>query len=534
MTFLRNASIWGFVICLSVELWSTTAVGQQISSPGGADPWSFSSIIQQASSLSGSRQQVFLSIDEAINVALQNNLDISIEQFTPEVRKEEITKAESAFDSNTNADLTYTFQESQQETSPDGLGNLELGIGKRFSSGGSYELGIQLGATAFSGTTLATVRDPETGNLTQIPIGLQNQYNNALELKLAQPVLRNFGTDVNTTQINIARKNRNISLSQLRETVIDVVSQVKSSYWNLVNALADLNAKRLALELAYNLIRINEAQVEVGTLAPIDVLQAKAQAASREVDVTTAELTVLNAEDQLKRLFNFAEDDPVWEAAIVPNDAPTEERYSITLEESIRTALANREELKQLQQSVEIQEISLNFSENQLQPELNLIGAAEVIGNAQEFTETFSEFGSLNQFNVTLGANFGYPIGNRSAKSDFNKTRLQLDQTRLSQRNVEQLISVGVRVAHRNVKTAFDLIGATRVARELSQEQLDAEQKKYKEGLSTNFQVLDFQDKLTQARTREALAITAYNQSLVNLDKAIGITLQRHNIVIKE
>ncbi|MCP4396335.1 MAG: TolC family protein [bacterium] len=509
MTFRNTILTWLVLSCLSLGGWSRIAIGQQVIAYS-QDP----------------RQKLVLSIEDAINLALRNNLDISIEQFNPEIKKEDIVNAEAAFDSEADGSFYQTFNESESVATPVGVSALDFGLGKRFLYGGSYQLGWASDLAAFNGTTV----DSETGG----DVDIENQYENSLSVSYQQPILKNFGTDINMTGINIARKNRDTSVSELRSTVISVVTDVKTTYWDLVNAIADLEAKRVALQLAEDLVKINEAQVNVGTLAPIEVLQAKTQAASRSVDVTTAELTVQNIEDQLKRLLNFAQDDPVWQAAIAATDAPTEERQNLSLEESIEIALENREELKQLQQGIDIQELSLNYSENQMKPDVNLVGAMGMTGTNTAFGESLVGVADFKNFDVTLGANFSYPIGNRAAKSTYNQTKLELDKTRLSYRNLEQLLTVEVRVIHRNAVTAYNLIGSTRIARQLAEEQLDAEQKKFNEGLSTNFQVLDYQDKLTQARTREALAITAYNQSLTNLDKAIGYTLQRHNIIIEE
>ena len=508
MTFRNSILVFLIAGCLSIGCWDRLAFGQEAISYS-----------------QDSRQKLFLSIDESINLALQHNLDISIEKFNPEIKKEGVISAEATFDSETDASFYQTFNESESVTTPVGVSNLDLSIGKRFLYGGAYDIGWASDLRAFDGTTVT---------LTGAEADLENQYENSLTFNYQQPIMKNFGTDINTTAIKIAQKNRNVSLSELRSTVITVVTDVKTTYWDLVNAIAELEAKRVSLQLAEDLVKINEAQVNVGTLAPIEVLQAKTQAASRRVAVTTAELAVQNTEDQLKRLLNFAEDDPVWQAAIVATDAPTEVAQDISLEESIEIALENREELKQLQQGIEIQELSLNYSENQMKPDLNLVGSMGMTGADTGFGDAVTGVADFKNFNVTVGANFSYPLGNRAAKSSYNQTKLELDQTRLSYRNLEQQLTVGVRAVHRNAATAYNLIGATRIARQLAEEQLDAEQKKFNEGLSTNFQVLDYQDKLTQARTDEAFAITAYNQALANLDQAIGLTLQRHNIVIQE
>ena len=465
---------------------------------------------------SESRQQVFLSLNEALSMALENNLDISIERLNPEIQQEAITEAESAFDSTTTSEVSHTFLESESASTPANSSSFEVGIGKRFGNGASYELGLQLGADLFDGSSA------------------EDEYATELQLTLTQPLLRDFGAEVNMTDIRLARKNYDIALSELRAQVIDVVSEVQNAYWEVVNARADLTAATQALQLAKDQLAINEAEVRVGTLAPLEVLQARATVASRKVDVTTAELSVLNAEDDLKLLLNFDDSDPIWEAALTLTDDPLQDRYTIGLKESISTALLNREELQQLQDEITLQELSLRYAENQRLPGLNLVGALELGGSDDNVGGSMSAMSSADELSVTFGAEFSYSLGNRAAKSAVNSARLELDLSRLSLRNQEQTIAAEVRVAHRNVTTAYELIESTRVARELAEEQLKAEQKKYDEGLSTNFQVLEYQDELTQARSTEAQAITSYNQALVSLDQAIGMTLQRHNILLEE
>ena len=463
-----------------------------------------------------SRKKLFLSLDEAINLALQSNLEISIEQYNPEIKREDITNAEAAFDSSVSSTGSHTLNESENAQSPEGVSSVGVGIGKEFKTGGSYELNLKSNRSAYDGSEI------------------DDNYSTGLELILSHPLLRNRGTDVNSTQILIAQKNRDISISALRNKVIDIVSDVKNTYWKLIFALGDLEAKRLSLQLAYDLIKINEAQVNVGTLAPIEILQAKSTAASREVDIINAEKTIRDVEDELKQLLNIPETDPVWGAAIVPTDAPLSSPQPVSLEESILQALDNREDLIQLKKDLEIKELSLKSDENQLLPELNIKGTTAINGVDDELGGSVGNISDFDEVSFTLGLNFSYPIGNRAAKSKYNSTKLGIEQTKLSIQNKEQAVTVEVREAVRNVETSYKLVEATKIAQQLAEEQLDAEQKKFNEGLSTNFQVLEYQNKLTSAQSSHTQAITGYNQALVSLEKLTGTTLQRHKIVIKE
>ena len=178
------------------------------------------------------RRQMFLSLNEAINLVLQNNLEIRIEQYKPEIKKEDIKNAEAAFDSTVKSGGTQIVRESESVQTPTSTTGIESGIEKRFRTGGSYALALKSSRSAFD--------------------QIDDVYSTGLELTLNHALLKNQGVDVNTTAIRIAQKNRESSVSELRSKVIDVVSNLKNMYWNLVYALGDLEAKRLSLQDAPN------------------------------------------------------------------------------------------------------------------------------------------------------------------------------------------------------------------------------------------------------------------------------------------
>jgi outer membrane protein len=463
-------------------------------------------------------QQIFLSLDEAIVMALQNNLDIQMKQFDPESRREEIRKAEAAFDATIKASSAQVFtQEPEPQRSPETVTSLESSLSKRFSSGGNVQATLK---TSRSGLPDSSAADA--------------QYDTSLTVSAGQALLKGRGAEINRLPIVIAQKQRDISVSELRAKIIEVVARVKTTYWRLIYVRGDLEAKRLALQLAYDLVRINEAQVNVGTLAPIEVLQAQATAASREVEIISAEQTVREVEDQLKLLLNIADDDPAWEAVIMPTDAPLSTRQTVSLDESLRLALQNSESLKQLRKALELQQLSVMSAEHQLLPELGVQGSVQMSGSDDEFGGAFSEFVGFDRFAVTLAASFSYPIGNAAAQSSLKTAQLSLDKARLSILTVEQTIMNQVKQAVLAVETAYRLTEASQLALQLAQQQLDAEQKKFNEGLSTNFQVLQYQGSLATARSRYTSALTSYNQALAGLEQITGTTLHNHGIVVND
>lgn len=479
--------------------------------------------------------QMFLSLEEAVQLALQNNLDIQVQKYNPVIKREAISTAEAVFNLNLTAQGGETLNDPSTTSAPKYATSLQTGLSKRFATGTTSSVSVSTTRADFGGLEASvTVTDPQTGAARVVKVPIDTSYGSKLTLTLAQALLKNRGTEVNTAQIVIARKQQTVSLSALRASVISVITQVQNTYWQLLFARGNLDAKRLALQLANDLVKINEAQVKVGTLAPLDVLQARTAVAARELDVISAEKSVRDAEDSLKQLLNIAETDPNWGSAIIPTDAAGATQSLLTLTECLQAALANREELKQLQIAIEIQELAVRVAENQLLPELNLQGSLGATGEDTAWGSSMSNLAKLDTRAIAIGVNFSYPLGNGAAKSALNTAKFTLDQTRLSVQNVEKQITTQVKQAVRAVETAGQLVNASQFALQLAEQQLDAEQKKYNEGLSTNYLVLTYQQSRASAQSSYTQALTSYSQALAALEQAIGMTLQRHNIVVNE
>ena len=171
-------------------------------------------------------------------------------------------------------------------------------------------------------------------------------YNTALTLTLAQPLLKNFGIDINYTAIKLATNNRDIAQSTLKTRIFDVATNAQNAYFDLVAALEALEVARRSLALAQDLVELNKARVRAGVAAPVEVIQAEAQAAAREQDVLTAEKAVRDAEDNLRIILNLPAGALGWEGTLVPAERPAFEVVATDLGGSIQTALIKRAELE--------------------------------------------------------------------------------------------------------------------------------------------------------------------------------------------
>ncbi len=485
-----------------------------------------------------SKNALFLSLKEAVALALKNNLEISIERINPKISETEITRNEAEFDYSLNASTSVgknRIPSASAFASPPEAENevfsVSAGIKKRAAAGTNYQ------------ASLDTQRTMSNSKFQ----GLKPQYTSNLNLSVTQNLLKDFGVDVNTAKIKIASNNRDISVNQLKGKGITIVSQVEEIYWDLIFAVEDLKVKRESLKLAQDLERRIRIQVEVGTMAPIEITQAQAEVAAREEDVIILQNRVESTEDKLKKIINI-EESGGWDIAIAPTDTPKMTAEDVALEEGIKTALENRPEYAQSKIDLKNKNIQVEYKRNQLYPTLDLIGSLKlngISGDAEDvafggsvsrsgfggdYFKSYDKMISGNYYDWSIGLSFQVPLGNRAANSSYTAAKLDVEKELKLLKNLEHQISVEVREAVRSIDTNKKRVNTTAVSRKLAEEKLSAEEKKFAVGMSTSFNVLEYQRDLIAARTREVSAIVDYNKSLLNLEKVKGTILEKNNI----
>jgi outer membrane protein TolC len=307
---------------------------------------------------------------------------------------------------------------------------------------------------------------------------------------------------------------------------------------------------RQSLKLAKDLLAKNEREVEVGTLAPIEILSAEAEVATREADILQAESMVKNSEDRLKTTINIAAQEEDVGVEIIPVDKPKYEKREISLEEALVTAMENRPDLQATRVDLKSKEINLSYAKNQLLPDLRLNASYWSPG----LSGTQIQYDPLNPFGDPISTipgtssdaikdalNFKYknwavrlsltiPFNSFIYRAQHAQAKVNLEQTVLQIKDQEQQLFLEIKEAVRAVQTDYKRVQAYKLARELAEKKLEAEQKKLKVGLSTNYVVLQQQRDLSNARSSELRAIIDYNLSLANLDKAMGTSLKNKNI----
>jgi len=548
--FFKLRTVLFFLILLNLVVFTVTDLQAQIKDYGGAlsdilRVHPLANDIEEAEEKYGehekpdagfSKDMKFLNmtLKDSIILAIHNNYEIKIAKLEPMMTEKDITVAKSKFDP------TLTIKGNREVTETPTVNTLTLGLSSGFKisefkqdkntvqatvekpleTGGSFALDFNVAPRRFI--------DPSPFN------PLNPQSTASIEAKLTQPLLKNAGIFYNRSEIYIARNNNEKSVLELKETAIEVVNSVQKAYWDLVMAIEELRVRKKSLESAEDLLRKNTIQVKVGTLAPIEVLVAEDGVAQKKNGIIEAENDIKNREDDLKLIMNLSNNPILSDIAIIPLDKASFKNTDVTIGESIDIAFANRPELFQQGLDIANARIKVKQQKNQLLPELNIEAGIRYSGLGSNSGNALDSVFS-NQFQGEFfGATLKVPIGNREARSDYSRAKLEARQSLLNRNKIEQEIVVEVRTSVREIKKNAESIKATVKAQELALERLQAEEKKFNVGRSTSLEVLRAQDNLTIAEGRAVKALIDYQISLGDLDSKMGTILENNNIIIED
>ncbi|MDR4509636.1 MAG: TolC family protein [Candidatus Brocadiaceae bacterium] len=474
-----------------------------------------------------------ISLAESIVYALRNNFDIEISRLDTQVKDFDITVEKSAFDPVLN--LSGSIDNSEVPTANILTTGLEeTTVITPFTHEGKTADAI-IQSKLMTGANVSMEYNVFKSFIDPSPFTLLNpSYSSFIEVKLTQPLLKGGGLFYNRSPIFIARNNKKISFAQFKNTAMEISDEVQIAYWSLIKAIEDLKVARKSLELAEDLLRKNKIEVETGTLAPIEIIDAESGVAARIERIISLENAVKDREDELKKIMNFAGDGIISDVTVVPRDKPVFESKRPELKEAIKIAMEKRPELYELQLEYENTEIERKQRKNELYPALDFTGGIRYSGLGNKVSaandSTFSEDFQGEFFMLTLEV----PIGNRAARSEYNKSKLEKRQARLNISKKELDIVIEVREAVRAVLSNNKLVLATKKARELAEERLVVEEKKYRVGRSTNLEILRAQEFLTIQAALEIKAVIDHKISLGNLEKAKGTILDVYNIQLEE
>jgi len=472
-----------------------------------------------------------LSMEEAVKMALENNLNIQIEKLNPQIQVLGIARANAAYVptlfstlSRRNATAPPTDFLSSGGAAVVTNSNFTTlgGVGQQLRFGGaSYQLSLD--GSRLTSNAARTVYSPQLGS--------------NLSAVYTQPLLRNFKIDQFRQQLLLSQTQSAQADIQLQQRVTQTTRNVRAAYYNLIGAFSALEVAKDSLNVAQISLKNNQTRVEVGTMAQIDIVQAEAEVASNEESVIVAQAQIETAQDQLRALIMNPNQPDFWTSRFSPSEQPTVAQRVINVDEAIKTALQTRTDIRDFRKNMETTEVNLQYARNQKLPAVDLTarygltgvagtqfqypddGGLTPVGQSQRaFTDALHDvFG--NDFKTwSFGVNVSYPIGTSQADAAFAQARLQQQQEHTTLANLEMGVTTEVRQAGRDVSTNLRRIEATRRARELAQQRLDADNKRFNVGLASTFEVLQSQRDLSRAKQNELRAVIDYNLSLVNFE----------------
>ncbi len=474
-----------------------------------------------------------LSLSDAVMQALQTNLDITVSRQFKEARLSDIAFEQAKFDPSVSLAGRYDRHATPLNRPLFGVTDSILTEPRLFDQNQTV-VGLGLSKKFVTGTNLDF---KFAGDRTFV--GSRNNflfnsaYTSEFKLNLTQPLLRDFGIDVNKTLIHIAQKNAMVESHVFFDKVLAVIAAVEQTYWELVFANENLKVVEDLLRAAKELAVSNRARAKAGYIADVEVLHAEAGVASRTEQILIAQKAIKDQEDHLLNLLNPGEDVLMKDARLIPTDQPIQAREPISLERAKDMALERRPEVLQAQKNVEIGELHSNFSKNQLLPNLVLQATLGTAGLGEGFSDTARRSYEGDYYNYGAGVVLSYPLGNQAARSLNTRRQLEMHAAEATLQSVRNKVIVGVKESVRRVQTDFQRIETTQSSRMLAEKQLQAEQERYEAGLGTTIFLLTFQRDLAIARAGELRAVVDYNKSLSNLARQKATTLERYNIALQ-
>ena len=474
-----------------------------------------------------------LTLTDAIGTAMQQNLGVQIQGFESRISEQNLRGQYGIFDFYTDANIRHNFARNPTtnpfQTSGGRSTTFGAGVTQTLPTGGQYRVAAN--------TSRSTVAGAETF--------VNPQYGNNLDLEFSQPLLRDFGIDITRRGITIARNNLGITEEQFRTALMDTASSVEQAYLDLIYARRAVDVVKESLFLARDQARITQIRIDVGASAPLDILQPRVTISTTEEQLIRAVASVRNAEDRLRALLNM----PVteWDRPIVPADTVEYTPMTIDFAQAVELAFTNRPEIRQQNLLTENARVQALYTRNQTLPLVDfavnygltaLAGRRaildennEVIGSTSTpYFDTFEQIAGLNFPTWNVGFNFAYPLMNITARANARAAELDVEQSQSSQLLTRQNIAVEVRTAARAIDEFAQSIAATRAAREAAESNVEAERKRYENGMTTNFQVLEVQQQLSDARVGELQATIGYNKAVAAFHRAVGDILSVHNV----
>jgi outer membrane protein len=497
-----------------------------------------------------------LSLKDITKLALQNNLDIAIQDTNEELSQQKILQAFGDYDPKLTGTLgvqsrktanqsTYQYSAAKYNQNDNATWNF------------TFQQTVKTGGTFQAQWNSSRQQSNSTSNL------FNPNYGATASVQFTQPLWRNLKIDTTRGNIKLVNLDLESTDSKFKQKVTETIANIQQQYWDLVSAIRDYDIKRSSVKLGQITLRDNKKKVDVGTLAPIAITEAQADLKSRELNLISSEEQILRQENTVRQLISNDRNAEIWSKVIIPTDEPDFVEYKVDLNTAIETALKKRPELEQFDIQLKQSDINLKMTQNSRKWQFNLIGQFGSQGTAGPQSYLLNNYTGEPQLDANgnkipsippyLVGGLGHayktvftegfttwqvsfqvdiPIRTRSLNAQYAQQKIQRQQTIMNRRSQEQSIQVEIRNAVQKLKTNRQQVEQAKMQQQLSQEQLDGEVKRYDAGLSENFRVLDRQNQLAVSENTYLVNLINYKKAIIALQKAMYSLLESNEFEI--
>lgn len=458
-----------------------------------------------------------LTLTEAVHRAVENNPGLKVDRYSPLIASQDIMMEMGTFDPSISFSLSESYERSltpsilvsSQERSLD----LGLSLSGKIETGAEYSLSWNY--QRFRGDSVYMTLNPY--HLTE------------LTLTISQPILRGFGRDMQTSMIRVAKGGLSISEHALRKDIEELINSTVKAYYDVLIAKETLNNAEFSLSLVRNILQEVRAKIDAGLLPPVEIYKAEAEVAKREEALLKAENALRDAVDALRITLGIKE----WDSELSLSEPEAVSDSLPDLSSSVQEALSLRNDLRQAVIDKENKEILSAFYKNRILPDLKMFGSVGVSGLSDSPGNSFDRLTEGTDRNWQIGLSLQIPFFHREARGRYQKAMYEKEQADASLEELRQKIVLEVRQSWRAISLSLKRIESSRKTRVASGKRLEAEYGRFREGLATLNDVLQYQEEFVESLLEEKKALYDYHVSMVEFDKTRGRLMTRFGVALK-
>jgi outer membrane protein len=486
---------------------------------------------------------IHLSLQDIIKLALQNNIDIAIEETNEQNTQLSLISAQASYDPSLSGSFSLNSNRSANTTSYD-ASDSEFLTNKQLRWSTSFSQPVKTG-----GTFSASYSGGRTSSNSKAS-NFNPNYTASGTLEFRQPLWKNLTIDSNRVNLKVTKLDLETSDITFKQTVTTNISRIKQQYWDLVSAIQDYEIQRNSMRLAMINLRDNRKRVEVGTQAPITIIESEYQLAQRRQTLNSAEETIQRQMNSMRQYISNDRSNEIWSKVVVPTDTPEFQDYRMDLDTAIETALRNSPDLQKSDIELKKTDLNLKLYRNNKKLGADLTASFGNSGNAGTtkydpdspfyppvnqiggFGKAFKNMFSSGLYSWSLSVSLQVPLRNRSAETTYAKQLITKNRTLLNRKKTEQQLVVTIRNAYQALQTSRLQVDTAKLGKRLAAEQLDGETKRYDAGLTENYRVLERQDQLAAAENTELSRLINYKKSIITLQEAMNTLLEESKVEI--